>query len=113
MTPTVNTEDLIDAQGVAELLGLSQRNSVSGYQRRYPDMPKPVVNMGQGRPMLWLRHEIDAWIKLRGPVHPGRPRNTAEPLRKPSQHLPTSPGGNRPPLGGASGSRGGGKRESR
>jgi glutathione-regulated potassium-efflux system ancillary protein KefG len=60
-TRGVDPGDLIDAQGVAELLGLAQRNSVSGYQRRYPDMPRPVVDLGQGRCKLWLRSEIEAW----------------------------------------------------
>ena len=57
----VNTDDLVDAQGVAELLGLAQRNSVSLYQRRYPDMPRPVVDLGPGRTKLWLRQEIECW----------------------------------------------------
>jgi glutathione-regulated potassium-efflux system ancillary protein KefG len=54
-------EDLIDAHGVAEILGLAQRNTVSQYQARYPDMPRPIVNLGPGRPMLWLRPEIERW----------------------------------------------------
>jgi hypothetical protein len=33
---------------VAELLGLSQPNFVSLYQLRYPDMPRPVIDLGQG-----------------------------------------------------------------
>ena len=57
----MNTDDLIDAQGVAEILGLAQRTSVSVYQRRYPDMPRPVVDLGPGRPLLWLKPEIVAW----------------------------------------------------
>jgi len=57
----LDAEDLIDAQGVAELLGLAQRNTVSAYQRRYPAMPRPVVNLGQGRCKLWLRSEIERW----------------------------------------------------
>ncbi len=61
MTPRVRTEDLIDAQEVAEILGLAQRNTVSGYQRRYPDMPRPIVDLGPGRPRLWLRQEIEKW----------------------------------------------------
>lgn len=61
MAPRVNTEDLIDAQGVADLLGLAQRTSVSVYQARYPDMPRPVVDLGPGRPRLWLRNEIQRW----------------------------------------------------
>lgn len=63
MNPRVNTEDLVDAYGVAGLLGLANRTSVSVYQRRYPDMPRPVVDLGAGRPRLWLRSEIAAWAK--------------------------------------------------
>jgi glutathione-regulated potassium-efflux system ancillary protein KefG len=63
--PTVRTEDLIDAHGVAEILSLSHSNSVSTYQRRYEDMPRPVVDLGAGRPRLWLRSEIEQWAALR------------------------------------------------
>ncbi len=61
----VNTDDLADAREVASLLGLSHPNSVSLYQRRYPDMPRPVVDLGRGRPRLWLRPDIDAWLERR------------------------------------------------
>jgi glutathione-regulated potassium-efflux system ancillary protein KefG len=57
----LDAEDLIDAQGVAELLDLAQRNTVSAYQRRYPTMPRPVVDLGQGRCKLWLRCEVERW----------------------------------------------------
>jgi hypothetical protein len=57
----VDVDDLVDAQVVAELLGLSRRESVSVYQGRYGDMPRPVVDLGRGRPRLWLRREIEAW----------------------------------------------------
>jgi predicted DNA-binding transcriptional regulator AlpA len=50
-----------DAQAVAQILGLAQRTSVSVYQRRYPDMPRPVVDLGRGRRKLWLRSEVIAW----------------------------------------------------
>jgi glutathione-regulated potassium-efflux system ancillary protein KefG len=59
--PTVDTTDLIDARGVAELLGLSHPNSVSTYQHRYTDMPRPVVELGEGRCKLWLRSQIQSW----------------------------------------------------
>jgi predicted DNA-binding transcriptional regulator AlpA len=62
----VNSDDLIDAQGVADLLGLSQRTAVSVYQGRYPDMPRPVVNLGHGRPLLWLRPEVITWARSTG-----------------------------------------------
>lgn len=46
---------LIDAQGVTELLGLAQRNTVSAHERR---VVRPVVNLGQGRRKLSPRGEI-------------------------------------------------------
>jgi predicted DNA-binding transcriptional regulator AlpA len=61
MTPRVATEDLLDAQGVADVLGLSHRNTVSQYQRRYGDMPRPILDLGDGRVKLWLRPEIECW----------------------------------------------------
>ena len=61
----LDAEDLIDAKGVAELLGLAQRNTVSAYQRRYPTMPRPVVDLGQGRCKLWLKSEIEVWQAVR------------------------------------------------
>lgn len=65
MTPTVRTEDLIDAHEVADLLGLAHRNSVSTYLKRYADMPRPVVERSGGRTRLWLRTEIEAWADAR------------------------------------------------
>ena len=64
--PRVNTDDLIDAHGVAELLGLAQSNSVSTYQHRYTDMPRPVVDLGSGRCKMWLRSEIVRWAGKTG-----------------------------------------------
>ena len=71
MSPRVDTEDLIDAQGVAEMLGLARRTSVSVYQLRYPKMPRPIVDLGRGRPLLWSRKALEKW--LRGPQE-DRPR---------------------------------------
>lgn len=65
MAPRVRTEDLIDAEDVATILGLSQRNSVYTYLTRYEDMPRPVVNLGEGRVRLWLRQEIESWASKR------------------------------------------------
>lgn len=53
----------MDATEVAHLLGLSHRNSVSTYQRRYADMPRPVIDLGPNRSRLWVRTEILAWAK--------------------------------------------------
>lgn len=57
----IDTDDVIDAQGVADLLSLAHRNTVSLYQRRYPEMPRPVIDLGQGRCKLWSREEVEAW----------------------------------------------------
>jgi hypothetical protein len=50
MARRVLLEELIDAHEVARILGLSHRNTVSLYLRRYPDMPRPVLDLGAGCP---------------------------------------------------------------
>jgi glutathione-regulated potassium-efflux system ancillary protein KefG len=75
MPRLVVLDDLIDAREVARILGLSQRNTVSQYQRRYPDMPRPVLDLGPGRPSLWLRPAIERWHARQvalGRTRPGR-----------------------------------------
>ena len=57
----VAIEDLIDAHGVADVLDLSHYNTVSVYQRRYPDMPRPIVDLGKGRIKLWLKPDVERW----------------------------------------------------
>lgn len=65
MSPLVRTEDLVDAQELAEMLGLAHPNSVSTYQHRYRDMPRPVLDLGRGRPKLWLRPIVLDWKSAR------------------------------------------------
>ena len=65
MCPWVRTEQLIDAHAVAALLGLRHATSVSLYLRRYRDMPRPVVDLGKGRPRLWLRPDVKRWLRAR------------------------------------------------
>jgi hypothetical protein len=57
----VDVDDLIDTQTVGKILGLAHRNTVSEYQARYPDMPRPVVDLSGGRLKLWLRPEVERW----------------------------------------------------
>jgi predicted DNA-binding transcriptional regulator AlpA len=57
----VDVDDLLDANGVAEILGLAHRNTVSVYQHRYDDMPRPVREFGDRRTKLWLRTEVERW----------------------------------------------------
>jgi hypothetical protein len=65
MSPVVRTEDLVDAQELAQILGLAHPNSVSTYQHRYGDMPRPVLDLGRGRPKLWLRPVVLDWKSAR------------------------------------------------
>ena len=53
----VETDDLLDANEVAELLGLSTRTAISVYRSRYPDFPEPVVV--KAACWLWMRGDIE------------------------------------------------------
>ena len=68
MARQVDPDDLIDSVIVAELLGLANRSSVSVYQKRYQDMPRPLVDLGQGRSRLWSRKAMLAWATANGRV---------------------------------------------
>jgi predicted DNA-binding transcriptional regulator AlpA len=61
----VDLDDITDAGGVAEMIGLSHRQSVRVYRRRYPDFPPPVLELGGGRCLMWLRSDVDAWMRRR------------------------------------------------
>jgi len=61
----VDVDDLIDSHAVAEMLSLSQPQSVSLYRKRYEDFPEPAVDMGAGRCLLWVRGDIAKWINRR------------------------------------------------
>lgn len=66
----VDPADLLDANEVAALLGLSHRQAVSTYRTRHDDFPEPVVK--KARCMLWQRQAIEAWAA----VHPRRRSGT-------------------------------------
>jgi predicted DNA-binding transcriptional regulator AlpA len=65
VAPIVDTADLVGPAEVARILGLSRANSVATYRARYPDFPKPVVDLPESRVRLWLRREIDEWDNTR------------------------------------------------
>lgn len=65
MAPNIDPKELVDARWVATRLGLSHPNSVTTYLRRYPEMPRPVVDLGRGRSRLFLKSEIEAWADQR------------------------------------------------
>lgn len=52
--PTIGTRRISSMpRGVAKLLGLARRNAVLTYRRRYPTMPRSIIDFGQGRGKLW------------------------------------------------------------
>jgi glutathione-regulated potassium-efflux system ancillary protein KefG len=62
----VDIDSLIDVGQVASILGLSHKNSVSTYSKRYPDFPRPVVTFADQKCRLWLRPEIESWVRRDG-----------------------------------------------
>jgi predicted DNA-binding transcriptional regulator AlpA len=61
----VDVDDLVDAHEVAAICGFAHSTAVHTYQRRDPDMPRPVLDRGGRRARLWLRTEIVAWDQVR------------------------------------------------
>jgi predicted DNA-binding transcriptional regulator AlpA len=71
----IDPDDLLNARDVASALGLSHREAVTTYRRRYPDFPEPIL--AKGTCVLWLRRDIEAWAKMRR--KPGRPKSSDSP----------------------------------
>ncbi len=61
----VETDDLLDAHQVAELLGAGTHRVISVWRSRHPDFPGPVIERA-GRSQYWLRSDIEAWGRATG-----------------------------------------------
>jgi predicted DNA-binding transcriptional regulator AlpA len=61
----VDSDDLVGAAEVAAILRLSHPSSVTTYLHRYPDFPKPVVDLSASRVRLWRRQDIERWDRQR------------------------------------------------
>lgn len=59
----VKLGDIIAAEEVAQMIGLSHRNSVYLYRARYDDFPQPILT--HGRCLLWLSGDVEAWVQSR------------------------------------------------
>jgi predicted DNA-binding transcriptional regulator AlpA len=62
----VDPAALIDAHEAARILGLSRSTSIAVYRKRYEDFPLPRLDLGVGRPALWLRADIVEWARKTG-----------------------------------------------
>jgi predicted DNA-binding transcriptional regulator AlpA len=65
MGAKVDSDDLVGAAEVAAILRLSHPSSVTTYLHRYPDFPKPVVDLSSSRVRLWRRQDIEKWHRKR------------------------------------------------
>lgn len=65
MAPRIDTENLVGAAEVAQILGLSHPSSVSTYAKRYKDFPAPVLELAKSRVRLWKKSEIIVWASRR------------------------------------------------
>lgn len=63
MGKKVDVDDLIDAREVADILGLSSPRAVAVYSSR--GLPEPIIDRGPNTAKLWLRQDIERWIKER------------------------------------------------
>jgi predicted DNA-binding transcriptional regulator AlpA len=63
MGKKVDVDDLIDAREVAEMLGLSSPRAVAVYSSR--GLPQPIIDRGPNTAKLWLKQDIERWIKER------------------------------------------------
>ena len=61
----VDPDELIGASEVQAILRLSHPSSVTTYLKRYPDFPKPVVDLSGSRIRLWNRQDIVRWHDAR------------------------------------------------
>ena len=65
MADELDPDDLIGAAEVQAILRLSHPSSVTTYYRRYPDFPRPLVDLSSSRVRLWKRQEIEEWQQNR------------------------------------------------
>lgn len=59
----IDTDDLLSADEVAQVLGLAGHRAVSVYRGRYHDFPEPVIV--KGRCTLWARADVEQWGQRR------------------------------------------------
>lgn len=64
MGKKVDVDDLIDAVEVARLARFKSSTAVSVYLSRGV-LPAPVVDRGANRARLWLRQDVEAWLRKR------------------------------------------------
>ena len=62
----VDSDDLIDAVGIADRLGLAQPQTVHLWRKRYSDFPSPVAEFT--RLLVWDWSEVRQWAQETGRI---------------------------------------------
>lgn len=57
-------DQLVGVAEIADRLGLSRRQVVHNWQRRYPDFPEPVATLTQGQ--VWSWPDVERWLRRTG-----------------------------------------------
>ena len=60
----VALRDLVDTQTIADRLGVSAPQVVSGWRRRHADFPTPIAQIGGA--MIWAWPDIETWARATG-----------------------------------------------
>jgi predicted DNA-binding transcriptional regulator AlpA len=61
MARRVEVTDLVGAAEIAERLGLSHRETVHSWRRRYAEFPEPVAHLRQA--LVWSWRDVEAWAR--------------------------------------------------
>ena len=56
-------EDLVDASGAAELIGVFSKAQVYKLLETEKSFPKLVIDFGEGRARLWYKKDLLSWLK--------------------------------------------------
>ena len=64
MGKNVDVDDLVGAAEIAERLGVKRPHLIHDWRRRYPEFPKPVVELIGI--LLWDWNEVQRWAKSTG-----------------------------------------------
>lgn len=64
MSSVRHTVDLIGTHEIADMLGVSRQRVHQ--LAALPDFPKPVRRTGPRAPTIWLRKDIERWMKSTG-----------------------------------------------
>jgi hypothetical protein len=60
----VDPEQLMAAVDIAMMCGVSSA-AVSNWRSRYPDFPRPVANIANGKVDVFVRDDVIRWWKVR------------------------------------------------